>query len=307
MQRLIDLCGLYLSVRTKIRSDKTHEHYRRSIRQFTDYLQHEPTLADLTDDTLSGFLLDTVRRGFSPITANQRAKQLRALWTWAAKRRIVEYFPTYDDLVEPEPLPEAWNDTQLTQLFAACSRQRGWIGPHVAATWWLAIHWWWLCTAERTEATMLLDRSMLRLDQSLAIVPAAIRKGGKKNRIYRLTSRCVELLHEMLKPPTESGRVFEHGWKDWKSIYSAYRRLLRDAGLPYVRGRSGPKKMRCTVYTQIELGGGDASRFARHSDRRTTEAYLDQMMVTAHSAGTWPRPEFNPEVPPRAHWWRLFG
>lgn len=308
MTRLTTHVEKYLAVRTKIRSLKTHDHYRRSIRQFAAYLGREPLLADLTDDNLSGFLLATVQAGFCEQTANQRTKQLRALWTWLAKRRLVDQFPTFDDLQEPEPLPEAWTDQQLHQLFAACANQRGWIGPHLASTWWLAIHWWWLSTAERTEATMHLERSMLRLDDHMAIVPARIRKGRKKHRHYRLTPRCCELLGQMIMVPSATGLVFDSHWRDWHSIYPAYRRLIKASGLPYVRGKSGPKKLRCSVYTRIEMAGGDASKFARHSDRRVTDAYLDQLMIGAQNAGQWPPVGFDPEREPswRNLWGRLY-
>lgn len=302
----------YLSVRTKIRSTKTHEHYRRSIRQFANYLQREPLLSDLTDDALSGFLLATVGAGFAEATANQRTKQLRALWNWLAKRRIVEHFPTFDDLDEPEPLPAAWSDDELHKLFAACAGARGWIGPHLASTWWLAIHHWWLSTAERTEATMLLERSMLQLDQEMAVVPARIRKGKKKNRHYRLSARTCELLETMLRVPSPTGLVFDHTWRDWKNLFKRYRELIKAAGLPYVRGKTGPKKLRCTVYTRIEIAGGDASKFARHSDRRVTEAYIDQLMVGAYQSGSWPPANYNPEIAPVAerdprNWRNLWG
>lgn len=214
MTTLIDTVDSYLSVRTKIRSPRTREHYHRSIRQFADYLGREPTLDDLSDDSLSGFLLATVEAGYTAITANQRVKQLRALWNWAAKKRLVEQFPAFDDLDEPEPMPTAWSDAELHQLFAACANQKGWIGPHLASTWWLAIHWWWLSTAERTEATMLLERSMVDLDKQMAAVPARIRKGRRKNMHYRLSNRCCELFDQMFRVPTPTGLVFDHTWRD---------------------------------------------------------------------------------------------
>lgn len=297
----------YLSVRTKIRADATVDHYRRSIRQFAVHLEREPMPSDLTDDNLSAFMLATVRAGFKEATANQRTKQLRALWTWMAKRRLVEQFPTFDALDEPEPLPTAWSDEDLHKLFAACAAQKGWIGPHLASTWWLAIHWWWISTAERTEATMMLERSMLQLDQGMAVVPARIRKGKRKNRHYRLHPRCCELLEQMLKVPSPTGLVFDHTWSDWRNIFKRYRALIKSAGLPYVRGKTGPKKLRCSVYTRIELGGGDASKFARHSDRRVTEAYLDQLMLGAQKAGQWPPENLNPETAPAKNLRNLWG
>lgn len=296
----------YLSVRTKIRSGKTHEHYYRSVRQLKAFLGRVPLVSDLTDDNLAGFMLATVKAGFEPTTANQRAKQLRAVWNWCAKRRLVEHFPTFDDLDEPEPLPEAWSDDELHTLFETCAAQKGWIGPHQASAWWLTIHWWWICTAERTEATMHLERSMLKLDQQMAAVPARIRKGRVKNRFYKLTPRCCELLEQMLRTPSPTGRVFDHPWNDWKTIFGRYRKLIKSAGLPYVRGKTGPKKLRNTVYTRIEMAGGDATKFARHSDRRVTDAYLDQLMITAQKAGQWPPASFDPERPVGT-WRNLWG
>ena len=307
MTALISCLDHYLSVRTKIRSPKTHDHYRRSVRQFAEYLGREPTLADLTDDNLCRFLLATVQAGFSPITANQRTKQLRALWNWCAKRRLVEQFPSFDDLDEPEPLATAWTDDELHTLFAACATQRGWIGPHQASTWWLAIHWWWLSTAERTEATMHLERSMLKLDKQMAVVPARIRKGRLKNCTYRLTARTCELLDTMLRAPSPTGLVFDHPWRSWRTIFGRYRQLIKSAGLRYVRGKTGPKKLRCTVYTRIVMAGGNATEFARHSDRRVTEVYLDQLMIGAQRSGQWPPVGLDPERTQRANWRNLWG
>ena len=299
----------YLQTNTRIRGDKTREHYWRSFRQFAEYLGHEPTVADFNDDALSGFLLATVNSGLVEVTANQRSKQLRAFWTWCAKRRIVDVFPTFNDLAEPEPMPEAWSDDELHLLFTGCARQEGWIGPHLASTWWLSIHWWWLATAERTEATMLVERSMVDVDKQIARVPARIRKGGRKNQVYHLPHRLCELLEPMFMVESPAGLVWNHPWKSWRTIYTRYRKLLDDCGLPRVRGKSGPKKLRVTVYTKIEAGGGDASKFARHSDRRVTQHYLDQAVLAAHGAGQWPPRDLNPESRPKS-WrnaWGLMG
>lgn len=296
----------YLSVNTRIRGERTREHYWRSFRQFEQYLGHPLTTADLHDDALCGFLLHTVRDGFTEATANQRAKQLRAFWTWCAKRRIVDQFPTFLDLREPEPLPEAWSDEELHLLFTGCARQQGWIGPHLASTWWLSIHWWWLATGERTEATMLLERSMLDVDKRVAKVPARIRKGGRKNQIYHLPHRLCELLEPMFLTNSPTGLVWDHPWKSWHTIYTRYRRLLVDCNLPRVRGKSGPKKMRVTVLTRIKLLGGDPTAFARHSDPRVTEAYIDQALLAAHRDGVWPPADLNPEQRPKG-WRSWFG
>lgn len=293
----------YLDTNTRIREPKTQEHYWRSLRLFEKHLGRTPTLADLNDEALSAFLLATIRVDkLTAHTANQRAKQLRAFWNWCAKKRLAAEFPTFHDLDEPEPMPEAWDESELHLLFTGCARQQGWIGPHHASTWWLSIHWWWLATAERTEATMHVERSMLNLDKQIARVPASIRKGGRKNQIYHLPPRLCELLEPMFRVDSPTGLVWDHPWKSWRTLYTRYRKLIDDCGLPRVRGKSGPKKTRITVYTMIEAAGGDASKFARHSDRRVTQHYLDQAMLAAHSKGVWPPKELNPELRPKS--WR---
>lgn len=73
-----------------------------------------------------------------------------------------------------------------------------------------------------------------------------------------------------------------------------------------MRGRSGPKKLRVSVFTRIEMAGHDASKFAKHSDRKTTEAYLDQLMLGAQRKGVWPPVEVDPEKP-AGSWRNLWG
>jgi hypothetical protein len=47
--------------------------------------------------------------------------------------------------------------------------------------------------------------------------------------------------------------------------------------------------MRITVFTMIEVGGGDASKFARHSCRKVTDdSYIDRALTTALSKNKWP-------------------
>lgn len=302
MQPLTDLLEHYLSVATQIRKQETRDHYWRSVRQFAEYLGHEPTAADLTDDALCGFMLATVQQGHAEGTANQRVKQLRALWEWAARRRMVEAFPTFKKLVEQEPDPVAWRPEQLAALFEASARQTGWIGPHRAATWWLSLHWWLYDTGERATATFSLRREWLDLVSGTARVPGKARKGGRKAMIYRLRPETCELFREMLSVPSDSGLVWDRPWKDWQCFYKRYRGVIKAAGLPWVVRKTGLHKMRVTVFTMIEANGGNATLFARHANRSTTEAYIDRTIIAAVDDGQWPLTDVRPDSPPP--WWR---
>lgn len=307
MQPLTELLEHYLSVSTQITKTTTREHYWRSLRQFAAYLDREPTTLDLTDDNLCGFMLATVNSGHAHGTANQRMKQLRALWEWAARRRMVEQFPTFRKLVEPEPDPVAWKPEQLKTLFDACSRQVGWIGPHKAATWWLSLHWWLYDSGERASATFSLERDWVDLEGCTVRVPSRVRKGGRKSMTYRIRPQTANLFREMMRTPSDSGLMWDRSWKDWQSFYKRYRKVVTDAGLPWVTRRTGLHKMRVTVFTMIEANGGNATLFARHANRSTTEAYIDRSIMAAVSNGQWPLDAVRPDSPPPGFWRRLWG
>lgn len=300
---LVDILPRYFSTNAGVRKAATRTHYQRSIEQFSRHLGHAATLTDLTDDNLVGFMIATVQSGLCEVTANQRAKQLRALWTWCAKRRLVDQWPTFREIAEPEPMPVAWTDEELHKLFSGCAKQTGWIGPHQACDWWAAFHWWMFDTGERTDATLHLRREWIDLERAIARVPAVARKGGRKGQVYRLSPRTIELFRRLFVVPTPTGLVFDRNWNDF---YKRYRRLLSSCGLPYVPRKSGPQKMRCTVFTLIEASGGNATEFARHSSRRVTDAYLDRAILLAQKRGSWPPQGYNPEQKSTS-WRNLWG
>jgi integrase len=304
--RLVELLPRYYAANTRLRRVETRQHYERSIRQFGEYLGHDPTLADLTDDNATGFMLSTLDAGLTAVTSNQRVKQIRALWEWAARRKYVDTFPTYLPLDEPDTQPIGYTPAQVMQLFAACSQQTGYIGPFPAALWWRSQHWWYWSTAERTEATLSLERSHVDLDAAIARVPAKIRKGGRKAMTYRLPPQLVELFGEMFKYPIQSPLVWERDF-GIAAYYHRYRRLVEAAGLPTPRGKCGPKKLRITVLSMVRGLGGNATEFAKHSSSAVTdESYIDEAIVMCMTKGVWPPKNIDPE---KSRNWllRLFG
>jgi integrase len=290
---LTDVLEQYLTSSIQIRSEKTAEHYRRSVKIFSRYLGHEPTLSDLDDDLMCGFIKWTMAAGLTEMTANHRVKQIRALWNWCAKRRLVEQFPTFRNVAEPELTVTAWTAEELEKLFAACTRQTGYIGPIRADLWWSSFHNVLFDTGERTSTVLSLRWKWCNAERHTLAIPAKARKGGRLAMTYPLSTKTVELLEKIRLP--ERDLVFEYHWRSWRSVFIRYRKLVADAGLPYVRGKSGPQKMRVTVLSMIEVKGGNATKFARHSSRQVTEeSYLDQTMMADSRRKVWPPEEGRP-------------
>jgi len=303
---LIDALENYLAVNTRIRSQATREHYARSLRQFAEHLGRRPTTDDLTDDNLAGFMLATVTSGLTEQTANQRAKQIRALWTWLAKRRLVDAWPTVANLPTPEPLPEAWTLDEFAKLLQACRETPGWIGPHLASDWWWSLHAFLWDTAERIGAALLLERSMVDAEGRIARAPARIRKGSRQAMVYRLRSSTAAILERMSAAPSPTGLVWDRPFADDQTLYARYRKVVERAGLPWTPRKTGFHKIRRTVLTQIAMRGGNATQFAGHSSPKVTEAYLDRAMIAASESAVWPQ-EVTAPVPRRRWWHRVVG
>ncbi len=299
--KLTDLCELRLRCIVSPVAPSTKDHYRRAVRMFSEFLEHQCTTADLTAENIIGFANHTVAQGNTQVTGNQRIKQLRAMWEWGARATNPVTGEAYVKSLPPRSLkikcpkknPQCWRPDELVKLFKACEQQTGWIGPHKASNWWLALHWWLYNTGERIEATFALRPSMVDLSLSMAEVPAEVRKGGMMPMQYVLSSRCVDALGVLLSRTEEY--VFEGHWTHGSSFHSAYRRLVEVAGLPHVRHKSGPHKMRRTVASFISAMGGNASFFLGHAARNVAEeSYIDRAFVMAHQSHLWPTDNLDP-------------
>lgn len=263
----------YLPENTRLGSEKTIKLYGHSIRLFSEFLGHTATLADLTDENVGRYLRTRVRvDGVKEVTANGEAKKIKAMWNWAANKRLVEYGPNIDNLPEPEVTPRAWTKAELATLYAACKRQRGSMSVVGAAAYWTAFHLVQWDTGERTGAMLQLTWAMLDPKEGHLTVPAEVRKGRGKAMVYRLKPPTLQRL-EMIRLP-ERELIF--GQLHKATFYYRYKRLVGSAGLPWIPWKSGPQKMRRSFASHIIAAGGDATAALRHSSRRVTEdSYTD--------------------------------
>jgi len=266
----------YLPERPEISSPQTVKQYGRCLRTFTEFLGHTATLRDLTDKSLGQFLRHRIGAGVNARTANGEAKQLKALWNWAAKKRLVEQFPTIGKLPEPELTPQGWSRSQLQKIIDTSRELRDEGSVTIDGEYWLAFHLVIWNTGERTGAMLSLTWSMLDAKTGHLTVPAEVRKGGRKAGRYLLKPDTLEALKAIAsrRRPDED-RIF-YIPRVHQRFYLLYKRLILAAGLPWVRYKTGPQKMRRSFASHIAAAGGDATAALRHSTRRTTEeSYLD--------------------------------
>ena len=264
----------YLAEKPEITSAATIAQYGKSLHKFSMFLGHVATLEDLTDKNLGRFLRHRTESGVKARSANGEAKQIKAIWNWAAKKRLVEQFPTIGKLPEPEIVPKAWTAEQLSKIIATCRRLQAEGHKRLNGALWLAFHLVQWDTGERTGAMRSLTWSMIDMKTGHLTVPAEVRKGGRKAGTYHLKPRTLAALEQARKPGEELLFYFPDP-KKWK-FYQLYKELILTAGLPYEVFKTGPQKMRRTFASHIAAAGGDATAALRHSTRRVTEdSYLD--------------------------------
>jgi integrase len=256
----------------------TRRQYRYALDDWARCLGRPATLADLDDDALliwMRVLMDrrTPRR-LSPWTINERVGRVRSLWTWLAKRGIVNTFPTCRRIPAPDPTPRAWTREEIAKLFAAADLEGGLLAGIPSRLWWrarLAFHWF---TGERKGAVDALRMEWVLLDNDppVAVVPAVVRKGRRKPAVYHLPMSLVVELRAIWQPDRELVFPFD---RSPGMYYKIWTRILKRAGLP-LGPKSKTQALRVSHATWRKKMGGDPTQALMHSDPLTTiKHYLD--------------------------------
>lgn len=272
----------YEPLALRARSDKTRRQYEMSLRMFEAFLERPAEVSDLTDETVSRFLgwYRKLGGGRSAASANQKRSHLLCLWRWACRKKVLVAMPDVPSDPEPRRVPRAWSKDELARLFAACRRQEGTVGGVPAAGWWTALHYVAWDTGERIEALMALSWSCIDWGSRWLVVPAELRKGRQEPRAYLLSEKTMKTLSDIIEPYRELIWPWPH---HPNSLWRAYGKVLRDAGLPDDRWGKF-HALRRSVASHAEAAGVDATKLLGHSSRRITEAYLDPRIVGQVSA-----------------------
>lgn len=267
----------YYPSRSKIASPKTELQYKWAVTRYSQHLGRHATLNDLTDLAVGKWMRAMRNEGLAAITINGYLNKIRAFWTWLAKKRIVELFPTIDDFPEPAPIPDAWTEEQMKALLAATSQMCGSVDGVPAGMWWAALIRLAFDSGERTSALLALRWEHFDADCGTMSAPAEIRKGGRKPMTYQLKAPTIAAIDAIRSPKRKLIFAFP---ESISTFYNRYKKLLKLAGLPYVPRRSAVQKVRRTFASHIEARGGNATAALAHTARRVTErAYLDPKII----------------------------
>jgi len=262
------------------RSDNTRRLYCTSIRTFSRWLQRPAVLQDLNDTTVNRFLDYFRHLPRSPFSVNKERANLLAMWRFACRKKLLDEWPDVLPEVEPERVPQAWTASEIARLLGACEREPGTIGEVPAAAWWRALHLVCWDTGERIGAVRDLEWPHADLEAGFMLVPAELRKGKRRDRLYKLASDTIAALQAIRQPVRE--KIFPWPYSP-TYLWRRYARLLDRAHLPRDR-HCKFHRIRRSVATHYEAAGGNATELLGHSSRSVTLAYLDPRIVPKQHA-----------------------
>lgn len=280
---LWQLCSdTYFPRRLKIRSEKTRRHYLYSFNSFAAFLGRQPTDDDLNDDTVTLWLGDLLLKGEQPDkkrsvnTAISYVTRMLTLWRFLAHRRIVEQFPTVELPQPPEPCPTALDEPELVRLFESAGCRPGLICEIPARYWWPALFGFVFCTSERKGGTLATRWEWISLQNRVAVIPASVRKGGRKTGTYHLWEEVVWLLNRIAQPRRDL--LFPWDLSDG-SFYKHYGKILVDAQIPNDR-KHKLQCLRVTHNTWHKVMTGRHSPLLMHSNAATSERHYEDKKFT---------------------------
>ncbi len=286
----------YEPLKLRSRRPRTRDLYRVTLAHFDDFLQRCARLSDFDDDTVSRYLAWFRKLPRAPASVNKERNNLLAIWRFACRKRLVDKWPDVDPEVEPERIPVAWTDTEIRQLFAAAAKFGGLVDVTPASLWWTALLFVLWDTGERIGAMLGIKWRDVDLESGYVLCRAEVRKGGKRDRLYRLEPDSIAAVRVIRKPwHNQNTNVFHWPFHD-KYLWFRYGQLLKAANLPN-DGRSKFHRVRRTVASYCEANGGNATELLDHSRRSVTLAYLDPRIVKPHFATDY---LFRPTAPPTA-------
>jgi integrase len=262
---------LYFPARPRV-GPKTQKHYRYAICWFEKMLGRASTVDDLTDENLAAFLRFRVESGRAAETVNGDCGRLKTLWSWLAKKRLIDRLHDVENLKEPRRIPLAWRRDELDRLMQACRRAEGFVAGKPASDWFTAL----LCTiwdarGERIGATLAIRKDWIDWNSGDLIIRAEVRKAASQDMACRLSAETLAALRRIIDE--ESELVF--GRPDLSTVYRAFRQIRAAAGLTTDR-RSAFHRLRRSLATHLHIAGKDATATLGHgSNEVTRRSYID--------------------------------
>jgi len=264
----------------KAHSESCRRQYRMTLARWREQLGQEPAIEHL-DPLIVQCYVAHRRQEVSAATAKKDRNQLSALWTYCAKRRYVDQFPTLQQIRAPGRLPRGYTVDQVSALLREAMQRR----PPLRATQVPShVHFPTLIrscweTGERIGSHLALRWADVDTLQRFLVFRAEGRKGATRDILRHVSAEQCLWLNQMRRDDDE----LVWPWAgNSTSLWHHFDGICRRAGVKNL----GFHGLRKSAASYVARAGGDATQFLDHSNPAITKAhYLD---TTIHRPKTTP-------------------
>jgi integrase len=257
-----------------LRSLKPNAHYQflLTIKRWEQFLGRQPELTDFDPLVVQRFL-NHRKTEVSLATVKKDRTHLCAIWGYAAKRRLVDQFPTLPAVRAPQRIPRAYRVQDVSAILTAASRLTGQVAGLPAASWWQCIIRLAWESAERIGAILQLRWDDVDLDGRAVVFRGETRKAGTRDLRRQISAELAGQLRAIERRPVDL--VFPWG-TTYTSIWLRLRQICAAAGV-VPRGFHGLRKASASY---VAAAGGDATQLLDHSNPKLAkDHYLDESIV----------------------------
>lgn len=249
--------------------------YEMTLARWATQLGREPTTEDLDSLVVQTYLAWRGTTGVSRATVRKDRNQIVALWTHAAKRRLVHEFPTVAPVRAPGRIPRGYTADDVSRLLREARRPRPPlrgtpVAPHRFFPSLIRCCWE---TAERIGPHLALRWGQVDAANRMILFAAESRKGATRDIVRPISVDLARWLEEMRRPDAE----LVWPWMLHKSVlWHHYASLCKRAGVVN-RGFHGLRK---SAASYVAAAGGDATQLLDHSNPAVTKRhYLDETIA----------------------------
>lgn len=252
--------------------------YLATLDRFRDFLGHESTLDDLTDLQAVRFVQwraatpHGLKRPVRPASVAKDVTQLRALWGWAAKKRMTKSdgqlleFPDFKRPHVPKPTPKAYTVEEVSALLRQARTRKGRVGRVPAPWFWMTLPRAQWEVGGRIGELLALKWSEVDLDRCQLTLLAETRKGHRQTLVVRISAELAMWL------ATQKGGDGDYVWpwiehRRMESIYPSLKVLCRSAGVRYLPFHS----FRKSTASYLKKAGQSAKGQLGHSSEEMAE------------------------------------
>lgn len=264
--------------------------FRLTLDRWAEFVGHPPELGDLEPLRVQAFL-NHRRTVVAAATARKDRTHIVALWSHAAKRRLVEEFPTLPPIRAPQRIPKAYRVQDVSAIIRAASTLPGTISGVPAGAWWACIVRLCWETAERIGAVLQLRWDDVDLDERFVVFRGETRKGGVRDIRRDISEELSGQMRTIRRRPQDLVFAWD---RQYTSLWLVLRRICTVAGVT-PRGFHGLRK---AAASYVAAAGGDATQLLDHSNPKLAkDHYLDESIVRPRSTAIDLLPPLSLQLP----------